>query len=113
MRIKDYEFGRIIIDNKLFKNDVIINGEKVIPEWMRKRGHLADIEDMKKISLEDGTHLIIGTGYYGVMKIDSSLEEYCKKHNIILDFTNTQSAIEIFNKCESSEKVIGAFHLTC
>ena len=113
MRITGYEFGRITIDSKIFTDDVIIHGEEIIPDWRRKSGHLADIEDMNGISLEEETHLIIGTGYYGMMKISPALEEYCKKHNIILEALRTKSAIEIFNSRDKTEKLVGAFHLTC
>ena len=113
MLITDYAFGRITIDGKTFSNDVIINGHKIIPEWWRKKGHLADIDDLKDVPLKEATHLIIGTGYYGMMKINPSLEEYCRKHGIILESMRTASAVEMFNRCDTSEKFIGAFHLTC
>ena len=113
MQITGYEFGRITINSKIFTDDLIIHGQEIVPNWRRKGGHLADIEDIKRILLEEGTHLIIGTGYYGMMKISHSLEEYCKKHNIILEAMRTKSAIEVFNSCDKSEKLVGAFHLTC
>jgi len=113
MQITGYEFGRITIDSKIFTDDVIIHGEEIIPNWRRKKGHLADIEDMKRIRLEKVTHLIIGTGYYGMMKISPSLEEYCKEHSVFLETMRTKSAIEVFNSCDKSEKLVGAFHLTC
>ena len=113
MRITDYAFGRITIDGKTFSNDVIIHSQKIIPEWWRKKGHLVDIDDMKNIPLERGTHLIIGTGYYGMMKITPSFEEYCQEHGIILESMRTESAVDMFNRCKVSEKIAGAFHLTC
>ena len=113
MRITDYAFGRITIDGKTFSNDIIIHGHHIIPEWWRKKGHLVDIDDLKNVHIEKGTHLIIGTGYYGMMKINSSLEEYCTKHGIILESMRTEKAVEMFNRYETSEKIICAFHLTC
>lgn len=113
MRITDYTFGRITIDGSTFSNDVIIHGREIISEWWRKKGHLIDTDDMKMISLEKGAHLIIGTGYYGMLKISPSLEEYCKKHTIILESIPTKSAVEIFNSYDACENIIGAFHLSC
>ena len=113
MRITDYAFGRITIDDTIFSNDVIIHGQEIISEWWRKKGHLVDIDDLKMISLEKGTHLIIGTGYYGMLKISPFLEEYCKKYTIIMESTHTKSAVEIFNSYDASENIIGAFHLSC
>jgi len=53
MQITGYEFGRITIDSRIFTDDVIIHGQEIIPNWRRKGGHLADIEDMKRIPLEE------------------------------------------------------------
>jgi len=114
MRITQYDFGRITIDGKTFSNDVIIHGQKIISGWRRKKGHLVDIDDLKNVPLEEeGSHLIIGTGYYGMLKINPSLERYCQKHRILLESMLTESAVEVFNRCGSSKKIVGAFHLTC
>jgi len=113
MRIKQYDFGRITIDGKTFSNDVIIYGQKIIPEWWRKKGHLVEIDDLKDVPLEEGSHLIIGTGYYGMLKINPSLERYCQKNSILLETMLTESAVDVFNLCGSSKKIVGAFHLTC
>ncbi len=113
MRITNYAFGRITIDGITFTNDVIVHGSEIIPEWWRKKGHLVDIDDLKNFLLVRGTHLIIGTGYDGMMKIDPSLENYCMDHGIILDSMRTETAVKMFNSLDTSEKITGAFHLTC
>lgn len=46
MRISEYEFGRIAVDDKTYTSDVIIAPGKVIDSWWRKEGHNLNIDDL-------------------------------------------------------------------
>ena len=63
MRISDYEFGKIAIENEAYTSDVIISPEHVIDSWRRKQGHNLDITDLDDIMKAKPDVLIIGTGY--------------------------------------------------
>ena len=47
--IEEYDFGRIVIDEKLYFKDLrIIDGE-ILPDWVRKEGHFLDVDDLKEV----------------------------------------------------------------
>lgn len=113
MRISDYQFGRIVIDNRTFTGDVIVHGNKVLGNWWRKQGHRVEMDDLARVPLEAGSHLIIGTGYSGQMAVGRSVEEYCLKNKIELEALTTPEAVKRFNTLSGKENLVGAFHLTC
>jgi hypothetical protein len=113
MRIENYEFGSITIDGKIYKNDVIILPDKVIPEWWRKEGHKLHLVDLPFLEEYTPKLMIVGCGYHGVMKIKPEIKEYCEEHNIKLIAENSRRAVQTFNKMSAQPGVVGMFHLTC
>ena len=114
IKISKCQFGKIIIDNHTYTNDVIIYNKKVYSPWQRKEGHQVNLEDFPQMSLEAFTDLIIGTGYYGQMIINPVVEAYCRIHKINLHVLHTPKAVELFNGKTGEEKhLLSAFHLTC
>ncbi len=112
--IEDYSFGRIVISGKTYTSDVKIILEKIVPNWWRKEGHYLYLEDIEDILASEAEILVVGTGAYGVMKIDPSVREACAQKGIRLEAFNTAEAVKRFNAlAEAGEKVAGAFHLTC
>ncbi len=114
MKIEKYEFGKIIIDGKVFDKDLKILIDKIIPNWWRKEGHHLYLEDIKDLLEEEIEVLIVGTGYMGLMKVDSEVKEYCQKKGIALHVNRTGKAVKIFNELvQQKKKIAAAFHLTC
>ena len=122
--IDSYEFGAIVINGRRYTSDVIVFPERVIDDWWRKEGHRLRVEDLEEI-LEHKPKpevLVVGTGYYGLVKVSPEVENTLKSHGIELVAQPTRKACQTFNKLlkrnllvsKSSRKVIvGAFHLTC
>ncbi len=112
--IEDYRFGNIVIQGKAYNSDVKIIDGVVKPNWWRKEGHRLYPEDIADI-LESGCKtLIVGTGAYGVMKVDPSVKQACSERGIKLEAYKTAEAVKRFNELiAKGEKVAGAFHLTC
>lgn len=113
MEIQDYTFGRIVIDNRTFTSDLIVHGGEILSNWWRKQGHCVDMDDLERVPLKAGSHLIIGTGYSGLMAVDRSVEEYCSRNKIDLEAMTTPEAVTRFNTLSGQKNLIGAFHLTC
>ena len=114
--IESYDFGVMVINGKKYTSDLIIYQEKVFDGWWRKEGHKLYVEDLGRIfSFEPKPHvLVVGTGYYGLLKVSREVEEALKSHEITLVAQPTREAIQTFNKLLVSGKcVAGAFHLTC
>ncbi len=116
--ITHYSFGSLSFKGKTYNKDLIIvktpEKEKVFPNWWRKEGHRLQVEDLEEIWKNPVEILIVGTGAYGVMKVDPEVERKAKELNIKLEAYQTDKAVKRFNELYSqSVSVAGAFHLTC
>lgn len=113
MKIESYGFGKIIINGKIFNSDVIIYPDRVDDHWWRKEGHLLQVEDLTTALELRPDVLIVGTGQFGVMKVDPALLEYCSSRNIEIRIFKTGRAVEEFNDLSSERLTVAALHLTC
>ena len=112
MRIDHYSFGRIVIDGKAYHSDVIIYPDRIRSDWYRTRGHRVGTDDIREILETRPSLLIIGTGAYGLVKIDQEVKDLLRKSNIELIAKPTKEAREEYNRIKS-EKVVAGLHLTC
>lgn len=110
--IESYKFGEIVIDGKSYRHDVILALNKVITNWEREEGHLLKAADLKNALKEKPKVLIVGTGYEGCMKIDSSVKFLCESKGIKLIAQKTKDAVNTFNSMVR-EGIVAALHLTC
>lgn len=114
MRISDYKFGRIAIENKTYTSDVIISPEQVIDRWRRKHGHNLDIKDLDDILQAKPDMLIIGTGYYGRMQVADETRQYLELQGIKVHQAKTGDAVTEFNDLQKEcARIVAALHLTC
>lgn len=114
--IDSYDFGSIIVKGRKYTSDVIVFPERVVEGWWRKEGHRLNVEDLKEILnyKPKPEVLVVGTGYYGLVKILPEVENSLKERGIKLVAQPTKEACKTFNTLLSSGKqVVGAFHLTC
>ena len=111
--ITDYKFGQITVNNKCYTSDLIISQGKIIPNWWRKKGHLLQLDDMDEVIKLNPDLLIVGTGCYGVMKIDNSFKKYCKLNNVNISEFTTGEAVKYYNSLKDKSKTVLAIHLTC
>lgn len=112
MRIDHYSFGRIVIDGKAYHSDVIIYQDRIRSDWYRTRGHRVGTDDIREILETRPSLLIIGTGAYGLVKIDQEVKDMLRKSSIELIAKPTKEACEEYNRIKS-EKVVAGLHLTC
>jgi len=116
--IDSYDFGQIQINNQLYSQDVIIfsdkGKEKVISPWLREEGHYLQIKDLPKDLITEKPDLvIIGTGYSGIMRVDSQVKEYLENQGIETIIQTTREAWPTYNQFFQQRKVLALFHLTC
>ncbi|MGQ9844626.1 MAG: Mth938-like domain-containing protein [Caldisericia bacterium] len=112
MNIDSYDFGRMEINGKLYKKDLIILPDKIIDNWWREEGHLLQISDLFEVFKIKFDILIIGTGAYGFMKISEDLIEKLNDMKIEYYILETPKAVKKFNEIKNKIK-LGVFHLTC
>jgi len=113
MKIEHYSFGKITIDGETYTSDVIIYPERVDSSWWRKEGHTLHIEDLQDVLNADPAVVVIGTGFFGIMKVPKETIAYLESKGIEVHAARTGKAVEVFNALQKGKKVIAAFHLTC
>jgi len=113
MVISDYSFGRIVINGISYSKDVIIFPDRVFSPWWRGEGHLLQIDDLIEVVKSDISDLVIGTGYYGTMKVPSEVIEFLNKKGITTRIEKTPEAVEVYNRISLKRAAVAALHLTC
>jgi hypothetical protein len=111
--IEFYEFGCIKINGTSYFRDLIIFPDRIKENWWRKEGHKLSIEDIEEVIAEKPEVFIVGTGYYGYMKVLQEVFEKLNSLGIVLIVEKTKKACEIFNNIYKTKKTVAALHLTC
>ena len=112
--IESYKFGQIIINGKKYNSDLIIFKDHIYDSWWRKEGHNLCIDDIKEIINKKPDILIVGTGYFGLMKVPKELIEHIKSSGIKqVIVKKTGDACNEYNKLCKKKNIVAAFHLTC
>jgi hypothetical protein len=112
-KIESYGFGKVVIDGETYRSDLIVFPDRIQDHWWRQQGHELALDDLKKVFLEKPDVLIVGTGYYGFMKVSSQVIETISKLGIDLKVEKTGQAVHRFNELSQERKVVAVLHLTC
>jgi len=112
MRIDTYSFGRIVIENREYRKDLILLPHRIITPWWRLEGHLLQEADLAEVIEAAPEVLIVGTGASGMMRVPERLVEALAAKGIRVVAAPTEKAVEQFNR-SAAGPVAGAFHLTC
>ena len=114
MQITEYTFGRITINGETYQTDVIITPQDVKDNWRRKVGHNLAIEDLADVMTTKPEIVIIGSGYYGRMRIPQATRDYLEEQGIQLVVAKTAEAIDRFNHLQQEcARIVAGLHLTC
>lgn len=113
MKIEKYIFGEIVIDGKIYRNDVIIYPDRIFSPWWRKEGHRVCEDDIKDVFKCDPDVIIIGTGASGFVDVPQKLIDLIKQKKIELIIEPTSEAVKSYNEIYKSKKVVACLHLTC
>lgn len=111
--IEKYSFGLITIKGKEYNFDVEVRWTGEVLRWWRKEGHKINYEDIKRAIEEKAEVIILGTGFFGICKIDKECEGAILDSGTKLIAEKTSKATKKFNELLKSKKIIGFFHLTC
>ncbi len=111
--IESYEFGRMEIQGKTYTSDLILFPHKIKDSWWRQTGHKLSLKDVEDVFQEAPEVFVIGTGYYGLMKVGEDVKKRAKEKGITLVAEKTEKSVQSYNAIASKKKTVGAFHLTC
>ena len=111
--IESYGFGRMRIDGVTYTSDLTIFSDRVKSDWWRIEGHRLHVEDLAEVLRAKPETLVVGTGYFGLMKVLPETESHLRAEGMRLIAEKTGKAYRIYNDLSRSGRVAGAFHLTC
>jgi len=113
-KIEIYLFGKIKLNNQIYKEDLIIFPNNILDDWKPKDSHFLTLNDLKEVFDSKPKILIIGTGYFGFVKLSEEVREHCKHSKIELTELKNEEAVEKYNSlCEKEPNLALAIHLTC
>jgi len=118
MRVEFPEFGRIVVDGKVYDHDIVIYPSGKIEErkkWLSKNkhgtSHRLDPDELREYLTEDFDILIVGTGAWGRLSLLPESRELVANKEVIEKPTG--DAVELFNGLWGKRKVLAIFHITC
>jgi hypothetical protein len=111
-RIEAYEFGRVLVDGELQREDVIVLPGRVVAGWRRREGHRLVLEDLDDVLDELPARLVVGTGAYGRVEPDPAALEALRRRGIEVDTLPTADAVRLYAELEPT-RTAAALHLTC
>ncbi len=60
--IDSYNFGKMVVEDVAYKNDLIVCGDKIVSDWWRREGHELAVEDISdSVQKFNPSVIIIGT----------------------------------------------------
>jgi len=114
MHIDEYAFGRMVVDGKTYRKDLILVPEGVREDWWRDEGHSLVEADLADVFQAKPEVLVIGTGAEGVMGVPPAVRRALKQAGIQAIIERTGEAVERYNALVAGgTRIAGAFHLTC
>ena len=111
--IESYSFGKMKFQGKVFTKDLILLPDQILSPWWRTSGHRITVDDLSVVFSYTFEILVLGTGYYGLVKIDQEVFEQAKQKKFSIITAKTSKAVKLFNKNYLTKTTVGAFHLTC
>jgi hypothetical protein len=111
-------FGSITIEGTHFEHDVIIrlNGQiqkrkKKLSKAVYGTSHVVSLAEAEHVYEKGVKRLLIGTGQYGNVTLSEEAADYFERKQCQVTLLPTPEALKVWN--ESSEVLIGLFHVTC
>ena len=117
-------FGKIKFNNVAYAQDIIVDTEgdvlardRSIPEGLYGTSHEVGEEELQHILDPDTKTFLLGTGHYGVTKVNGEGIAYLKSRKISLKEMPIPEAIKFYNekmgKKGRKPKITALMHLTC
>jgi len=118
--IEEYYFGSIIINGKIYNEDVEVHSTGEVLPWIFRERHFIDVKEVERAVGQNPKIIIIGTGESALAEVTKEAQDFIKEKGIELIIEATGEAVRNFNisaeekeEKEGGKKVIGLFHLTC
>jgi hypothetical protein len=111
-------FGSITVAGEKLEHDIIIrlNGKvekrkKKLSKEVFGTSHIVSLAEAEYVYEDGASHLIVGAGQSGMLKLSDEAADFFKKKKCAVDLSPTPEAISHWNRAEGP--AIGLFHVTC
>lgn len=111
-RLEEYSFGRLFVDGREERRDVIVLPDRVVREWWRRDGHSLVLDDLAEVLDELPERLVVGTGAYGQMRPESQTLDALRARGIEVEALPTAEAVRRYAELDP-RRTAAALHLTC
>lgn len=116
MRVQEFEFGAIRIDDEIYEHDVVIARGKVRKRKKKRSRPFREQFGHTPLSLEEKIpwkcrRLIVGTGCDGLLPVVDEVKREAKRRGVTLIVLPTRRAIEELNR--AGEETSAVLHVTC
>lgn len=91
-------FGKVKYDNTIFNQDVLVSTTGDVYERQTDDPMHVTAEELKASLDADTKIVVVGTGHYGIVKIDPEAKAYLKERKIELIAKETTKAVDAYNK---------------
>jgi len=111
--IEHYGFGRVTVEGREYRSDLIVLPDRVLDSWWRQEGHCLCLQDLEEALRCRPEALVIGQGQPGLMKVPPELAAELGRRGIQLFVEPTARAVAEYNRLCGGKKTVAALHLTC
>jgi polyphosphate kinase 2 (PPK2 family) len=109
--IQEFEYGKVVIDNKLFERDIVLTADGSIAEWTRENEHEITVLDIKNVLTDKPSTVIFGIGTIGNVVVSPEALDWLKQSKIKVISYKTEKAIETYRHMSGKQKVAAFFHI--
>lgn len=111
-RLRDYAFGRVTLDGREERRDLIVLPDRVVRNWWREEGHALVLGDLEDVLEDLPERLVVGTGAVGRMAPDPRTLEVLRARGIEVEVYDTAAAVRRYGELDP-QRTAAALHLTC
>ncbi len=113
LKIDAYQFGKITVEGEVYRKDVIIFPDRVLPNWWRDSGHSLSLADLEAVLVHPPEVLVLGQGAYGRMAVPEAVKKQLEARGVQVFAHPTKAACDLYNQLKETRAVVAALHLTC
>lgn len=110
--LRDYSFGRLVVDGAEHRRDLIVTPRRVVGDWWRREGHSLVLEDLDEVIDELPERLIVGCGHDSRLTPHPSVIEALAERGIEVEALPTAEAVRRYGESDP-HRTAAALHLTC
>ena len=111
-RIQTYKHGRIVIDDRVFEQDLVICGERIHLCWQSyKKKRQLGRKYIKALLEREPQVLIIGLGAGAKLGLTKKAIAYLEESGIEWHALPTKQACKLYNRLSQDRRVVAVLHL--